>query len=271
MTAQEKLIKKTKNEFHICVGLDSDIKKIPLHFKDEKNSILKFNKAVIDATVNEAAAYKINFAFYENWGIAGLKTLEETISYIPNDILIIADAKRGDIGNTSQKYAESIFDYFRCDAITLHPYMGLDSVKPFLDYHDKINLILCLTSNPGNEDFEKQKLENGNYLYQEVMAKVNSWNAKNNCGLVFGATNLEELKDNIDSFSNMPILLPGIGAQGGSLEDVVKIFRDKNNSNYLVNISRNLIYADDTVNFQKVIEDKIKLFNMTIFKTLKLL
>ena len=269
MTAQEKLLNKTKNAFHICVGLDSDIKKIPVHLRKEKNAILQFNKAVIDATADEAAAFKINFAFYENWGIEGLKTLEETISYIPKDILIIADAKRGDIGNTSQKYAESIFDHFKSDSITLHPYMGSDSVQPFLDYPDKISFILCLTSNPSANDFEKQKLENGNYLYQEVITKVNSWNAKNNCGLVFGATNPDELKVNIDSFNNMPILLPGVGAQGGSLEDVAKNFLSNNKSNYLVNISRGLIYADDTVDFKSVIQDRIKGYNQSVKKILE--
>ena len=268
MTAQEKLLNRINKGLHICVGLDSDINKIPLHLRKEKDAILQFNRNVIDATAVEAAAYKINFAFYENWGTEGFRTLEKTISYIPNDILIIADAKRGDIGNTSQKYAESIFDHFKCDSITLHPYMGSDSVQPFLDYHGKISFILCLTSNPSAHDFEKQKLENGSYLYQEVMNKVNSWNSKNNCGLVFGATNPNELKENIDSFNNMPILLPGVGAQGGSLEEVVQIFLDKNKPNYLVNISRGLIYADDTQNFESVIRERMKSYNQKIDKIL---
>ena len=269
MTAQEKLFNKTKNAFHICVGLDSDIKKIPNHLRKEKNAILQFNKAIIDATADEAAAYKLNFAFYENWGIEGLKTLDETISYIPSDILVIGDAKRGDIGNTSQKYAESIFDHFKCDSITLHPYMGSDSVQPFLDYEDKISFLLCLTSNPSSRDFEKQKLENGNYLYQEVITKVNSWNEKNNCGLVFGATNPNELKENISDFNDLPILLPGVGAQGGSLEDIAKIFLSNNKSNYLVNISRGLIYSDDSMSFESVIRERIKGFNQSVKQILE--
>ncbi len=268
MNAQEKLLNKTKHGYHISVGLDSDLSKIPNFLRSKKNAILQFNKAIIDATADEAAAYKINFAFYENWGIEGFKTLEETINYIPKDILIIADAKRGDIGNTSQKYAESIFDHFKCDSITLHPYMGSDSIKPFLDYDGKISFILSLTSNSSALDFEKQKLENGNYLYQEVINKVNSWNINNNCGLVFGATNPNELEENIESFNNMPILLPGVGAQGGSLEDVAQIFFDHNKSNYLVNISRGLIYADDTVYFKNVINDKIKHYNKVVNKIL---
>ena len=266
MNAQEKLKERIKKEFHICVGLDSDIKKIPSHLNDKSNPILEFNKSIIDATCEDAAAYKINFAFYENWGIDGFKTLEETIKFIPKDILIIADAKRGDIGNTSKKYAESVFDYFKCDSVTLHPYMGIDSISPFLEYKEKISFILGLTSNPSSQDFEKQKLSNGRFLYQEVINKTNEWNKNNNCGLVFGATNLEELKDNIQSFNEMPILLPGVGAQGGSLEDVVSTFNSLSKSNYLINISRGLIFADDSENFLEVVRAKIKEYNKTIKK-----
>ena len=146
VNALEKLKAKTQNNLHICVGLDSDINKIPSYLKTNENPVLEFNK--IDATYKHAAAYKINFAFYENWGIDGYKTLEETIKFIPEDILIIADAKRGDIGNTSMKYAEAVFDYLKCDAVTLHPYMGFESVEPFLIYKDKLSFILGLTSNP---------------------------------------------------------------------------------------------------------------------------
>lgn len=264
MNAQEKLKNKTDKNFHICVGLDSDINKIPPHLKKNENPILEFNKAVIDATAKYAASYKINFAFYENWGISGIKTLEETINCIPNDVLIIADAKRGDIGNTSKKYAESVFDYFKCDAITLHPYMGYESVEPFIDYENKISFILGLTSNPSAKDFEKQKLQNDRYLYQEVISKTNEWNTKNNCGLVFGATNLEELESNISEFNNMPILLPGVGAQGGNLEDVVKTFKANKKDNYIINVSRGLIYIDQSEEFKKSINKKIIEFNDTI-------
>jgi len=266
MNAQEKLEIRTNKNLHICVGLDSDISKIPEHLKRNKNPILDFNKAVIDATSEHAASYKINFAFYENWGISGLKTLEETIDYIPNDVLIIADAKRGDIGNTSKKYAESVFDYFKCDSITLHPYMGYESVEPFLSYQNKISFILGLTSNPSAKDFEKQKLQNGKYLYQEVISKTNEWNINNNCGLVFGATNLEELESNISTFNDMPILLPGVGAQGGSLEDVVKTFFTNNKNNYIINISRGLIYTDQSSEFQSSMHSKIIEYNESIKK-----
>jgi len=261
MTAQEKLVNKIEKDLHICVGLDSDINKIPSHLLKNENPILSFNKAIIDSTADQVAAYKINFAFYENWGIEGFNTLQQTIKYIPEDILVIGDAKRGDIGNTSKKYAESVFDFFNCDSVTLHPYMGFDSVQPFLEYKDKLSFILCLTSNQSSKDFEKQKLENGNYLYQEVIFQTNKWNTKNNCGLVFGATNPDELKTNIFSFNDMPILLPGVGAQGGSLEEINKIFKSNNKTNFLVNISRGLIYIDNTEKFKNEVYNKIIEYN----------
>jgi orotidine-5'-phosphate decarboxylase len=266
MKAQQKLKLKTDNDLHVCVGLDSDLSKIPSHLQSLKNPILEFNKAIINATAKNAVAFKINFAFYENWGIKGIQTLEETINYIPDDLLIIADAKRGDIGNTSKKYAESVFDYFKCDSVTLHPYMGFESVEPFLKYDNKISFILGLTSNSSAKDFEKQRLENGKYLYQEVIAKTNEWNTRRNCGLVFGATNLEELQNNISSFNDMPILLPGIGAQGGSLEDVVKTFQLNEKNNYLINISRGLIYSDSTEDYEAKIKEKIISYNESIKK-----
>lgn len=264
MNAQTKLKQRTDKGFHICVGLDTDINKIPTHLKNTENPILEFNKAIIDATANDAVAFKINFAFYESYGIPGLKTLEETIDYIPNDVLIIADAKRGDIGNTSKMYAQSVFDYFKCDSVTLHPYMGFESVEPFLQYEDKMSFILGLTSNPSAEDFEKQKLESGEFVYQKVISKTNEWNKNNNCGLVFGATNLEELQNNISSFNNMPILLPGVGAQGGSLEDVVSTFHSNQKPNFLINISRALIYCDGSENFEQKVRETIHNYNNTV-------
>ena len=269
MNSQEKLRLKTVKHHHICVGLDSDINKIPDHLLATSNPILEFNKTVIDATAEAAAAYKINFAFYENWGIKGFQTLEETIKLIPKDVLIIADAKRGDIGNTSMKYAESVFDYFKCDAVTLHPYMGLDSIQPFLDFKDKLSFILGITSNPSAANFEKQRLENGRFLYQEVIHKTNSWNANNNCGLVFGATNLDELKENIESFNDMPVLLPGVGAQGGSLEDVVNTFHRYDKTNYIINISRGLIYIDKSKDFGEKIKVTINNYNSKIKNLIK--
>jgi orotidine-5'-phosphate decarboxylase len=257
MTAKEKLKSKINSGLHICVGLDTDLNKIPTHLVNSADPIFEFNKSIIDATKIHTCAYKINFAFYESYGIKGLNSLEKTVDYIPEEIFIIADAKRGDIGNTSAKYATSIFDHFGFDSITLHPYMGYDSVQPFLEYADKLNFILGLTSNNGLIDFEKQKLANGRFLYQEVISKVNEWNSKSNCGIVFGATNLDELKDNFPLIKSLPVLLPGVGAQGGSLEEVTKTFLTHKKDDFLINISRGIIYIDNSKSFQQIVEKKI--------------
>ncbi len=268
MTAKEKIESKTSDGFHICVGLDSDITKIPQHLLKHSNPILEFNKVIIENTYKEASAYKINFAFYEKDGSRGFDTILKTMELIPDDVLTIADAKRGDIGNTSQMYAQSIFDHFGFDAVTLHPYMGLDSLSPFLDYKNKLSFILALTSNGGASDFEKQKLDNGKLLYQHVIEKVNEWNQNQNCGLVFGATKIDELKNNIESFKQMPILLPGVGTQGGSLEDVARTFSLHKNMNFIINISRALIYSDNTENFWIAVNKTIKQYNSTLHSIL---
>ena len=264
MNALEKLRNKFDQKLHICVGLDSDINKIPKHLLKFDDPIYEFNKEIINSTKSSAAAYKLNLAFYEKDGIAGLKTLEKTLAEIPSNILVIGDAKRGDIGNTSKMYASALFDNFGFDASTLHPYMGKDSVEPFLNFTDKLNFILVLTSNPSNADFEKQKLANGNYLYQHVLKTVNEWNHNQNCGIVFGATNPQELKDNIGNFNELPVLLPGVGSQGGSLEAVVNIFESIRNKNYLINISRALIYADATEEFSEHTNKLLSQYNSTI-------
>ncbi len=264
ISAASKLESKTQQGLHICVGLDSDTKKIPSHFTSGKNSLLEFNKIVIENTYKDAAAYKINFAFYEKYGAEGFDIISKTVELIPNDILTIADAKRGDIGNTSQMYAQSIFEHFSFDAVTLHPYMGYDSLSPFLEYKNKINFVLALTSNSGSSDFEKVRLEDGSLLYQKVLQKVKEWNANKNCGIVFGATNLDELKSNINSLAGLPVLLPGVGAQGGSFEDVVNLFYEVKNSNFIVNISRALIYSDSTKDFGNVISRMIHSYNLTV-------
>ncbi len=264
MTALEKFKNKVAKNLHICVGLDTDKNKIPEHLRTAADPILEFNKIVIENTCETAAAYKINFAFYEKYGSAGFDTIHKTLELIPPGILTIADAKRGDIGNTSQMYASSAFDYFNFDSITLHPYMGFDSLSPFLDYKDKLNFILALTSNAGSSDFEKQKLENGNYLYQQVMEKVVEWDRNKNCGFVFGATNLEELILNIKKFNEMPVLLPGVGAQGGSLEDIVRTFIQQSNKNFIINISRALIYADESKSFGAAVKNKMKEYDSII-------
>lgn len=264
MKAQEKLLNRLNKGLHICVGLDTDKNKIPKHLSADKNGVLEFNKAIIETTNEYAAAYKINFAFYEEAGAEGMEMLARTLELIPYDILVIGDAKRGDIGNTSKMYARSLFDHFKLDASTLSPYMGEDSLSPFLDYTDKIHFILALTSNPGSHDFEKLEITSGKKLYQEVIQKVNEWNINKNCGIVFGATNLDELKENIKNFGDLFVLLPGVGAQGGDLQGIVKTFKQNSNNNYIVNVSRALLYASDSKDFAKISKQILLDYNKTI-------
>ena len=268
MKAIEKLINKNKEGKIICVGLDTDITKIPSHLKSFTNPVMEFNKTIIENTAPYAAAFKINFAFYESDGVEGLRNIEKTLSLIPDDILVIADAKRGDIGNTSSMYAKSVYEHFKCDAVTIHPYMGEDSVRPFLEYEDKLNFILALTSNSGASDFEKLKLEDGSFLFQKVISKVNSWNSKRNCGIVFGATKIAELKENINSFENLAVLLPGVGAQGGSLEEVVKTFKENNRLNLVVNVSRGILYKSTGTDFGEAAQNEIAELNKTVINLL---
>ncbi|MFA7420221.1 MAG: orotidine-5'-phosphate decarboxylase [Melioribacteraceae bacterium] len=265
MTALEKLKARLDKNFHICVGLDTDINKIPKHLLTEKEPVLEFNRIIIESTAEYAASYKINFAFYERFGARGFDSLAQTLALIPSNVLVIADAKRGDIGNTSEMYAKAVFEELGFDSITLHPYMGYDSLQPFLSYADKINFILALTSNKGASDFEKQKLQSGKFVFQEVIEKVNEWNTNKNCGIVFGATKIDELKENISSFGNLVVLLPGVGAQGGSLEEVASSFNQAKNGNYLVNVSRALLYCDESPGFSKSVTTLIKNYNQTVF------
>lgn len=269
MTAQEKISGKNNEGKFICVGLDSDINKIPEHLKASSTPVLDFNRAIIESTAPYAAAYKLNFAFYEKDGAEGFDTLKATIDSIPDDILIIADAKRGDIGNTSQMYANAVYDHMNCDSVTIHPYMGTDSVSPFLERADKINFILALTSNQGASDFEKQKLQDGTFLFQHIIAKVKEWNKKGNCGIVFGATKIDELKENIELFGDLFVLLPGVGAQGGSLTDVVQAFKDAGRSNYIINSSRGIIYRENGTDFAGAAKNEIIKLNDEVNKTLQ--
>lgn len=269
MRSIKKLELKNAEGKFICVGLDTDLKKIPHFLHSAENPILEFNKKIIEATSEYTAAYKINFAFYEKLGSKGFDILLQTKELIPENILTIADAKRGDIGNTSNYYADAVFNQLNFDAITVNPYMGGDSVKPFLEYEEKLIFILALTSNPGAEDFEKLKLTDGSYLFQKVIQKVNIWNIKNNCGIVFGATKIIELSENINLFGSLPVLLPGVGAQGGSLEDVINLFNQNNKNNFLINISRGIIYKDNSAGFASEAEKEILSLNEKVFKLLK--
>lgn len=267
MNAIQKLNLANKSGRYICIGLDSDPKKLPVHIYSYKKPVVEFNRQIIEATKDSAAAYKLNLAFYESEGTTGLKNLEETLSFIPDEILTIADGKRGDIGNTSNLYAHSIFNHFKFDSTTLNPYMGQDSLEPFLLYQEKLNFILALTSNPGSADFQKQKLESGEYLYQNVIRKIHNWNKNENCGIVFGATNISELKINIQLIDSLPMLIPGVGAQGGSLEDVIKILFSEKKYSFLINISRGIIHKSLGEDFAEAAKNELSSLNQSVLKT----
>lgn len=268
MKAIQKLNSANSLDKYICVGLDTDSRKLPRCLAASKNPVVEFNRRIIEVTKKSAAAYKLNLAFYESEGIVGLKNLEETLSFIPKEILIIADGKRGDIGNTSSLYAKSIYEHFKFDSATLNPYMGQDSLGPFLSYSDKLNFILALTSNPGSGDFQKQLMNNGNYLYQFVIERVHSWNKSSNCGIVFGATNVNELKENIGVIKDLPLLIPGVGAQGGSLEDVTHVLFSKNKSPFLINVSRGIIQKSTDEDFAEAAITELAFLNQVISKNL---
>lgn len=238
---------KTKSSY-LCVGLDTDIQKIPEHLKKADDPLFEFNKQIIDATIDYAVAYKPNIAFYEAHGLAGWKSLMRTIEYIPDEAFVIADAKRGDIGNTSKMYARAFFEEMSCDAITVAPYMGEDSVKPFLEFKKKWVILLALTSNQGGKDFQNLALENGDQLYERVLEKSQEWASDEEIMYVVGATKAEALSNIRRIVPEHFLLVPGVGAQGGSLEEVSKYGMNKQ-CGLLVNSSRGIIYADDTKDF----------------------
>jgi len=236
-----------KKSTYLCVGLDSDIDKIPAFLKSSEDPQFEFNRMIIDATVNHCVAYKINTAFYESLGSRGWETLQNTVSYIPSSHFTIADAKRGDIGNTSTQYAKAFFEIMDFDAVTVAPYMGEDSVKPFLEYEGKWTILLGLTSNPGSADFEMLQTNEG-YLYQQVLKKSATWGNPENLMYVIGATRNEMVSDIRNSFPEHFFLVPGIGAQGGSLKEVSSKGMNKD-CGLLVNASRAVIFASTDKDF----------------------
>jgi len=243
----------------LCVGLDSDMNKIPKHLLKLEDPIFEFNKVIIDATANYSIAFKPNLAFYESLGLSGWKSLEKTISYIneryPN-IFTIADAKRGDIGNTSKMYAKAFFENLNFDAVTVAPYMGKDSVSPFLEYENKWVIVLALTSNQGAFDFQfSEDSRNQKRLFENVLETSSKWGTKDNMMYVVGATKAEMLKDVRKIIPEHFLLVPGVGAQGGSLQDVVKNGATKDKG-LIINSSRGIIYADQTESFGKISEQK---------------
>ncbi|QUB60300.1 orotidine-5'-phosphate decarboxylase [Prevotella melaninogenica] len=249
----------TKKTF-LCVGLDTDINKIPAHLKNEDDPIFAFNKAIIDATAPYCVAYKPNLAFYECYGLKGMLAFEKTIQYIkenhPNHF-IIADAKRGDIGNTSKMYAQTFFEEYNLDSVTVAPYMGEDSVKPFLEYDGKWVILLALTSNKGSHDFQLTEDKQGEHLFEKVLKKSQEWGTTENLMYVVGATQGKMFEDIRRIAPEHFLLVPGVGAQGGSLQEVCKYGMTKD-CGLLVNSSRGIIYASTDTDFAEVAAVKAK-------------
>lgn len=259
-------IKKTKS--FLCVGLDSDLKKIPEHLLTFEDPIFEFNKAIIDATCEFCVAYKPNIAFYESMGAKGWETLKKTVDYIPSNRFVIADAKRGDIGNTSKMYARTFFETYDFDSITVAPYMGEDSVTPYFGFQDKWVILLAATSNSGGLDFQYKSLTNGNMLFEEVLEKSLEWGNEQNLMYVVGATRADILKKVRAIVPNSFLLVPGVGAQGGSLAKVVENGINKD-CGLLVNSSRGIIYADSSDQFAITAGEKAKELQLQMEKYLR--
>jgi orotidine-5'-phosphate decarboxylase len=248
---------KTKKSY-LCVGLDTDISKIPTHLLEFEDPIFEFNKQIIDATHDMCVSYKLNTAFYEARGVIGWQSLEKTLHYIPKDIFTIADAKRGDIGNTSKQYAKAFFETIPFDSITVAPYMGKDSVKPFLEFENKWTIVLGLTSNEGAYDFQTLTV-GSEKLFEAVLKRVSAWGNEHNLMFVIGATKAEQLAHIRSILPHHFLLIPGVGTQGGSLADVSKYGMNED-VGILVNVSRQVIYAGKEKDFaERANEEAMKL------------
>jgi orotidine-5'-phosphate decarboxylase len=236
---------------YLCIGLDTDIKKIPTHLLKEKDPVFEFNRIIVEETHDLCVAYKPNLAFYEALGVKGWESLEKTMEIIPENIFTIADAKRGDIGNTSSMYARAFFDNMNFDSVTVAPYMGEDSVKPFLEFDDKWVILLALTSNQGSKDFQHLSINGkGSRLFEEVLRKSQDWGSDEQFMYVVGATQALELQDIRKIVPGHFLLVPGVGAQGGSLEEVSK-YGMNDQCGLLVNSSRGIIYSGNGRDFGK--------------------
>lgn len=266
MTRQELVEQIRLKQSFLCVGLDPDLSKIPAHLLETEDPIFEFNKAIIDATKDYCVAYKPNIAFFECHGPKGWESLRKTLEYIPKNIFTIADAKRGDIGNTSTYYAKTYFEYLKCDSVTVAPYMGEDSVTPFLEFENKWVILLALTSNKGALDFQFMTDTKGEQLYKKVLRKSAKWGTPENLMYVVGATRAEGIGEVRQLVPDHFFLVPGVGAQGGSLEDVAKYGWNKD-CGLLVNSSRGIIYASNGTDFaerageeaQKLQSDMVKI------------
>lgn len=239
MTSYQKLIDSiSRKGTMLCVGIDPDINKMPECFEKNINGLAEFIKTIVEQTKDVTAAYKINFAFYEQYGSDGFDLIKQILKAIPTDVFTIADAKRGDIGNTSSAYAKSVFNFFNFDSVTVNPYMGFDSIAPFVEDKSKFIFLLSLTSNQGSYDFQRLVADN-KPIYQHIIEKAASQFSKENIGFVIGATHPKELSELRKLIPHYPILIPGVGAQGGNIQSVLEA---NNNSTALINISRAIIF-----------------------------
>jgi len=271
MTREQLFEQIQKKQSFLCLGLDTEMSRLPDHILDEEFPLFAFNRAVLDATHDLIIACKPNVAFYECLGTDGWKQFELTVNYIKHkypDILIIADAKRGDIGNTSKKYAETFFRHLPCDAVTVAPYMGSDSVLPFLEYPDKWVVLLALTSNLGADDFQMTAMDNGERLFETVLRKSSGWGNPGNMMYVVGATRASMLKKVRELVPDHFLLIPGIGAQGGDLSEVAK-YGLNNQCGLIVNSSRAIIYADSSARFALVAREKAREVQIEMAEILK--
>ena len=249
MSAHKKLQEiQQENKSIICLGLDLDTKRIPAEYNTSIKGLFDFANSIIDATSELVCAYKPNLAFYESLGSEGFSLLKLIVKRIPENIPIILDGKRGDISNTASHYAQSMFEQIGCDWVTLNPYMGYDSMRPFLEYRDKGVFVLCLTSNTGSKDFQLLPVD-GKPLYKIVAEKVSYWNKEDNCGLVVGATHPEQLDEIREIAKDMPLLIPGVGAQGGALEKAALSGTDNFRKTAVINVSRSVLYASSGEDF----------------------
>ncbi len=249
MTFKERLREvQTGRDSLLCIGLDVDPEKIPAHLQSKENPVLEFNRQIIEATQDLVCAYKPNLAFYEALGERGLVALRETVKLIPKSILTIGDGKRGDIGNTAERYARSLFNDFGFDAVTVNPYMGFDSIEPFSKNPEKGVFILALTSNPGSKDFQRLRV-NARPLYEKIVRAAKKWNSNQNLGLVVGATHPKEMQSIRRIVPEMPILIPGIGKQGGDLKSAIRFGCNKDGQLAIINASRSIIYASSGMDF----------------------
>ncbi len=252
-----------EKQSYLCVGLDTDVTRLPEGFSKNKQGVIDFNRAIIDATLDSSVGYKINTAFYESMGIPGWEAMEATLAHIPSSHFTIADAKRGDIGNTSAQYAKTFFEILPFDSITVAPYMGEDSIRPFLEYKNKVTIVLGLTSNKGSADFQQLVVQDGveqalvpsilqgntqSRLFEKVMSKIASWSNPSQLMFVVGATQSSEIENIRNAFPEHFFLVPGVGFQGGSLQDISKYGLNQHGG-LLVNASRAILYASSGKDF----------------------